>query len=113
MRILRWIFGVALFIALLFLSLQNREVVTLKFYYWWSWQAPLIFVVFVAFAIGVAVGLSAGALRSMRLSRQVGKLRREQRGRDASAPADWARTGSTPGATPGSGPGFERAGDGG
>ena len=29
---------------------------TLKFYHWWSWQAPLIFVVLIAFALGVAAG---------------------------------------------------------
>ena len=57
MHILRWIVGAALFLALLFLSLQNSDLVTLKFYHWWSWQAPLIFVVLIAFAIGVAAGL--------------------------------------------------------
>ena len=116
MRVLRWIVGVALFLALLFLSLQNSELVTLKFYDWWSWKAPLIFVVFLAFAIGVAVGLLAGAMRSMRLSRQLGRLRREQRSREDGPPTDWAQTGLVPGTTPGSGPGFERtdrAGNGG
>ena len=108
MRVLRWIVGVALFFALLFLSLQNSELVTLKFYDWWSWKAPLIFVVFIAFAIGAAVGLSAGAMRSVRLSRQLGRLRREQRSREGVPPADWARTGPVPGTTPASGPGFER-----
>ena len=32
MHIVRWIVGAALFLALLFLSLQNSELVTLKFY---------------------------------------------------------------------------------
>ena len=63
MPVLRWIVGASLFLALLFLSLQNAELVTLKFYHWWSWQAPLVFVVLIAFAIGVAAGLLAGALR--------------------------------------------------
>ena len=107
MRVMRWIVGCALFLALLFLSLQNSELVTLKFYHWWSWQAPLIFVVLIAFAIGVAAGLLAGAIRSARLSRQLSRLRRE-RTRGEAQPADWARTGSVPGTTPGSGPGFER-----
>ena len=109
MQILRWIVGVALFLALLFLSLQNSGLVTIKFYHWWSWQAPLIFVVLIAFAIGVAAGLLAGAMRSARLSRQLSRLRREQRSRDGVQPADWSRTRSVPGTTPGSGPGFERA----
>ena len=45
MTIIRWLVGSLLFVALLFLSLQNSELVTLRFYHWFSWQAPLIFVV--------------------------------------------------------------------
>ena len=107
MQILRWIVGSLIFLALLFLSLQNSELVTLKFYHWWSWQAPLIFIVLIAFAIGVAAGLLAGAVRSARLSRQLSRLRREQRHRESPPAADWSRTGA-PGIAPGSGPGFER-----
>jgi uncharacterized integral membrane protein len=108
MQILRWVVGFALFLALLFLSLQNSDLVTLKFYHWWSWQAPLIFVVLIAFAIGAAAGLLAGAMRSARLSRQISRLRREQKNRDGVPPTDWSRSGTVPGTTPGSGPGFER-----
>ena len=108
MQALRWVVGSVIFLALLFLSLQNSELVTLKFYHWWSWQAPLIFIVLIAFAAGTAAGLLAGAIRSARLSRQLNRLRREQRHRDASTrTGDWSRTG-TPGVSPGSGPGFER-----
>jgi putative membrane protein len=108
MQALRWIVGTALFLALLFLSWQNSDLVTLKFYHWWSWQAPLIFVVLIAFAIGAAAGLLAGAVRSARLSRQLNRLRREQRSRAGAPPADWPRSATVPGTTPGSGPGFER-----
>src|SRR5499427_10931676 len=107
MHIVRWIVGVLLFLALLFLSLQNSELVTLKFYHWWSWQAPLIFVVLIAFAIGAAAGLLAGAVRSARLSRQLNRLRREQRHREGGPAVDWSHTGTVPGVSPGSGPGFE------
>ena len=82
MQVVRWLAGAALFLALLLVSLQNSEVVTVKFYHWWSWQAPLIFVVLLAFAIGVAAGLLAGVVRSSRLKRQLTRLRREQRQRD-------------------------------
>ena len=109
MHVLRWVVGSLIFLALLFLSLQNSELVTLKFYHWWSWQAPLIFVVLIAFVAGAAAGLLAGAMRSARLSRQLNRLLRDQRrkGGDGAPSADWAHTG-TPGTTPGSGPGFER-----
>jgi len=77
MGVVRWLVGAALFLALLFLSLDNAEVVTLRFFRVASWQAPLVFVVFVTFVAGVAIGLAAGALRNARLKRQVRRLRRE------------------------------------
>ena len=74
---LRWIVGGVLFLALLFLSLQNSEPATLRFYHWFSWEAPLIFLLLAAFAVGVAAGLLAGLGRTARLKRQLAKLRRE------------------------------------
>ena len=106
MQIVRWIVGSAVFLALLFLSLQNAEPVTLKFFQLASWQAPLVFVVFIAFAAGVASGLLAGALRASRLKRQLNRMRRDQR---AGNSADTVfPTGATPGTAPASGPGFTR-----
>ena len=87
MHVVRWIVGAALFLALLFLSLQNSDLVTLKFYQWWSWQAPLVFVVLIAFAIGVAAGLLAGVWRTTKLKRQLNRLSRAEKARaDGSAP---------------------------
>jgi uncharacterized integral membrane protein len=91
MALLRWIVGGVLFVALLFLSLQNSELVTVRFYHWFSWQAPLIFLLLIAFAAGVAAGLLASLVRSARLRRQLGRLRKEHRRALASAtqtPAD-------------------------
>ena len=103
MQVVRWVVGATLFLALLFLSLQNSDLVTLRFYHWWSWQAPLIFVVLVSFAVGVGAGLLAGVVRSSRLKRQLNRLRREQRQRDAvpaphgATPAEAARRAATRG----------------
>src|SRR5437868_8484839 len=100
MQLLRWIVGFVLFIALLFLALQNSDSVTLKFYNWWSWQGPLIFIVLVAFAFGVAAGLVTGVLRTSRLKRQIARMRRDHardgRFMPASAPTDGLR-GAAPG----------------
>jgi len=87
MQMFRWIIGSAIFVALLFLSLQNSGEVTLKFYNLWQWSAPLIFVVLIAFAIGVAAGLLAGALRTSRLKRQLNRLHRERRQAGAASSA--------------------------
>src|SRR4051812_40543432 len=105
MAIVRWIAVAVVFLALLYLSLQNSEKATLRFFNVAQWEAPLVVVVFIAFACGVAAGLLAGALRAARLKRQVNKLRRDQRG---IAPTPHS-AGAAPGTTPASGPGFTRS----
>ena len=104
MQIVRWVVGVTVFLALLFLSLQNADQVRLRVFNLVTFEAPLIFVVLIAFASGVAAGLLAGAIKVARLKSQVNRLRREQR-RAAEPPAPH---GAAPGTTPASGPGFER-----
>jgi putative membrane protein len=79
MAFARWTVGITIFAALLLLSLQNSDLVTLRFYQWFSWQAPLVIVLLLAFATGVVAGLLAGLLRVARLKRQLARLRKEQR----------------------------------
>ena len=77
MSVARWIVGTVVFLLLLLLSLQNSDLVTVRFYHWFSWQAPLIFLLLIAFAGGAVAGLLAGLVRATRLKRQVMRLRRE------------------------------------
>jgi putative membrane protein len=79
MSALRFVVTALVFVALLLLALSNTDPVTLRFFQFASHQSPLAFVVFVAFAAGVATGLVAGAARSARLRRQLTRLRREVR----------------------------------
>jgi uncharacterized integral membrane protein len=97
MSVVRWLVGAALFLALLFLSLDNAEVVTLRFFRVATWQAPLVFIVFVTFVAGVAIGLAAGALRNTRLKRQLKRMRREAA---REAPPTPAPHGATPAKAP-------------
>ncbi len=76
MSIVRWIIGVVIFLAVLLLSFANAEQVTLRFFGFGSWQAPLIFVVFCAFALGVTFGLLAGVLRVAQVKRELKKARK-------------------------------------
>jgi uncharacterized integral membrane protein len=105
MGVLRWIVIAVVFIALVYLSLQNTQTARLTFFNVAAWEAPLVLIVFVAFACGVAAGLLAGALRTARLKRQLNRLRREQRA-GGGLPA--ATPGTAPGTSPASGPGFGR-----
>jgi uncharacterized integral membrane protein len=103
MSVLRWIVMSVIFVALLFISLQNAEPVTLRAFSFYTWQAPLVFVVLIAFAAGVALGLLAAAVKVARLKRQVNRMRREQR-QLVTAPMTHP---PLPGTGPASGPGFE------
>ena len=104
MSFLRWLLIAVVFIALLFISLQNADPVTLRLFTLWSWDAPLAFVILIAFATGVALGLLASAIKVVRLKRQLARLRREQQRTQAALPV--AR-GAAPGTAPASDPGFE------
>ena len=88
MTIVRWVVGLTVFVALLFLSLQNAALVTVRFYHWFSWEAPLIFLLLIAFALGVGAGLLAGLMRYVRVKRQLSRLRREHRRGPAATSGD-------------------------
>jgi lipopolysaccharide assembly protein A len=105
MSVLRWIFISAIFLVLLFISLQNADPVTVRVFTFYSWQAPLVFVVLIAFAAGVALGLLAGAVKIARLRRQVSRMRREHHVQAGAVTAHPQL--KAPGTTPASGPGFE------
>jgi putative membrane protein len=84
MSAVRFLVAAVVFVALLLLALSNTEPITLRFFHIASHQSPLAFVVFVAFAAGVATGLLAGAARRVRLKRQLMRMRRH--GRASSRP---------------------------
>jgi uncharacterized integral membrane protein len=104
MSVLRFLFIAVVFIALLFISLQNADPVTLRLFTLWSWDAPLVFVILIAFATGVALGLVASAIKVVRLKRQLARLRRDHQRVQAALPV--AR-GPAPGTSSATGPGFE------
>ena len=95
MTALRWLAAFVLFGTLLFLSLDNAQPVTLRFLRLAEVEAPLVFVVFVAFAIGAAVGVAAGALRNARLRRQLKRIRRAAGRAGAASPRRTAPRPST------------------
>ncbi|MDR1530024.1 MAG: LapA family protein [Burkholderiales bacterium] len=77
MNAVRWIIGMLLFIAVLLLAFDNADTVTLRFFGITSLHAPLMLVVFAAFAIGVLCGLIAGSLSVVRARRELKKVKKE------------------------------------
>ncbi len=53
---LKWLLRAAIFFTLFAFALNNPNLVQLNFFFGHHWQAPLVLVVLLAFAIGVAVG---------------------------------------------------------
>src|SRR5260221_9252325 len=80
MHIVRWIVGASVFLALLYLSLQNSDPAALRVFNVASLKAPLVVIVFITLASCLAIGLLVGALRAARLKRQISRLRSEQPG---------------------------------
>ena len=87
MTMVRWIVGAVVFLFLLVVSLKNSDPVKLWFFGWGPWEAPLILVLLIVFAIGVTAGLLVGAVRAARLKRQLNRLRRDHARHLAASPA--------------------------
>ena len=84
LRFIAPIIGLALFLAALGFAVKNSQLVTLHYYLGVMWQAPLVAVLFVAFAIGAAVGVAASFSFLYRQRREILTLKRESRNRTAS-----------------------------
>ena len=79
MRYFYLILKFALFVLVLALAVRNTELVTVRYYFGGEWQAPLVFVLLVAFCAGIAAGLIAGLAQMFRQRREIASLKSELR----------------------------------
>ena len=79
MQILFTILKIALFVLVVAFAVKNTDPVTVRYYLGGEWQTPLIFVLLVAFCLGVAAGLFASVAQVMRQRREIAELKRELR----------------------------------
>jgi putative membrane protein len=88
MQYLVWILKLALFILVLAFAVKNTDAVTVRYYFGGEWQAPLVFVLLVAFCAGIAAGLFAALAQYIRQRREIAALKRElrQAGQRGAAP---------------------------
>ncbi len=61
MRYIGWILKALLFLLLLGFAVKNTDMVVVRYYLGKEWHAPLVFVLLVTFALGVALGILASA----------------------------------------------------
>jgi uncharacterized integral membrane protein len=85
--ILAWTLRIVLFLALFLFALKNTESVSLSFYFDQTWQAPLILVLLIFFAVGAAIGVLATMGTVFRQRRENARLQRELKNRPREAVA--------------------------
>jgi len=56
-KYLMWLLKAAIFFTLFAFALNNQQVVSVNFFFGTQWQAPLVLVVLVTFAFGLAAGI--------------------------------------------------------
>lgn len=79
MRYLLLLLKFTLFVLVLAFAVKNTDPVTVRYYFGGEWQTPLVFVLLLAFCVGIAAGLFAGLSQLIRQRREIAALKRELR----------------------------------
>ncbi len=78
-RFLTKLLMAAVFLLLLGFAFKNTESVAVRYFLGFEWQAPLVLVLLVFFAIGIAGGFMASIAVIVRQRREILNLKREAR----------------------------------
>ena len=76
MKLFAWIVRIVVFVLLFVLALRNTAEVSLQLFFNAVWHAPLILILFAAFALGAVAALASVAPGLMRQRMELAKLRR-------------------------------------
>lgn len=82
MRYLRWFLRIALFLLLLGFTVRNVETVTLRYYFGYEWHAPLVLIILLFFAIGLAIGIGSCLGKIFSQRREISTYRKKYHSRD-------------------------------
>jgi len=77
MRYLVWLFRAILFIVLLGFAVKNDQPVVLRYFFGFEWQASLVVILLLFFAVGMGIGVLAVLGNVFRQRREISALRRE------------------------------------
>lgn len=77
MRYLVWLLRAILFVLLLGFAVKNDQPVALRYFFGYEWQASLVVVLLVFFAVGVGIGVLALLGNLFRQRREIAALKRE------------------------------------
>jgi uncharacterized integral membrane protein len=76
MRYLIWFVRILLFMLLLGFTVRNIETVTVHYYFGYEWNAPLVLVILLCFALGVATGVGSCLGKIFRQKREISTYRK-------------------------------------
>jgi len=79
MRYLVWLLRVVIFIILLGFAVKNDQPVVLRYFLGYEWQASLVVVLLLFFAVGVGVGMLALLGNIFRQRKEIAALKKELR----------------------------------
>jgi uncharacterized integral membrane protein len=86
MRLVTWTVRLVLLALLVAFAAKNVDPVTLRFYFDWSLQEPLIVLLFCAFAAGAVFGVLAMLGTLLRQRREISSLKRARGPAEPPAP---------------------------
>jgi uncharacterized integral membrane protein len=86
MRFVLWTLKLALFLVVLSFAVKNTDIVTVRYYLGYQWQAPLVLVLLAFFCLGVLVGIVSSLSHMLRQRRALVSLKRELSARNRAAP---------------------------
>ena len=86
MRLITWTIRLVLLALLVAFAAKNVDPVTLRFYFDWSLQAPLVVVLFCGFAAGAVFGVLAMLGVLLRQRREISGLKRARGSAEPPAP---------------------------
>jgi uncharacterized integral membrane protein len=87
MRFVLWTLKLALFLLVLSFAVKNTDIVAVRYYLGYQWQAPLVLVLLAFFCLGVLVGIVSSLSHMLRQRRAIVALRRELSARGQPAPS--------------------------
>jgi len=77
MRYINWFWRTVLFIALLGFAVKNDQSVTVRYFFGYEWQLPLVFVLLMFFSMGAGVGVLTMLVNVFRQRREISRLKRD------------------------------------
>ncbi len=77
MRYLVWLLRAVMFIVLLGFAVKNDQPVVLRYFFGYEWQASLVVILLLFFAVGMGIGVLAMLGNVFRQRRDIAALKRE------------------------------------